>query len=354
MNTKNPFIRFLLFLSKTDEDILQNCSKSSVNNQVTFGAFVLLTGILAFISGTYAISNMFMEYNAATKDPEISNTGVFISMLLGLIYAIMIISIDREIVSANNKKKAILRIPLAIIIGIVVAVPIELKLMEGRIEKQLFKNSQSENAQFIFAKEDGINELQARRKAIEQTIAHERQQISYWSDAMEAETTGRVKSGRTGIPGQGHAYREAEKNLKLHQGFLQDAQNELQAHLNSMDKKIVNYNNDYNARHIDQRYDLLSKYETLVQLKSNDHTGAIRNMAGGIMFLFILLELIPALMKLMATQDEYNGLLAARTKLNIQTINAIANKGLDDMARDAKNASNNRRYFGDISNNINK
>ena len=52
-----------------------------------------------------------------------------------LLYALMIASIDREIVSAKNKWAALLRIPLAIAIGIVISVPLKLKILEGNINQ---------------------------------------------------------------------------------------------------------------------------------------------------------------------------------------------------------------------------
>jgi len=143
--TMKIITKTLLFLSNTDEDVIVKCTKRTINQQIALGAFVLFTGIFAFMSGSYAVSHLFAEYDYVTKETHISGMGIIYSILIGLTYALFIMQIDREIVSTVNKKAAALRIPLAIIIGLVIALPIELKLVEGRIEKQLFQNSQRDN-----------------------------------------------------------------------------------------------------------------------------------------------------------------------------------------------------------------
>ena len=61
--------KFLLFLSKTDNDILKHCTKFTTDIQVSLGIFVLFTGVLALFSGSYAISNMFVFEDPNTMVP---------------------------------------------------------------------------------------------------------------------------------------------------------------------------------------------------------------------------------------------------------------------------------------------
>ena len=343
----------LLFLSKTDTDIYNRCPRSAKNNQLALGAFVLFIGLFAFISGSYAIANIFMEFNEKTQQIEISTGQQIFSMILGALYAMMIMAIDREIVSAHDKKAAIIRIPLAVVIGLVMALPIEIKLLEGRIEKQLVMNSRQENAEVIQNKDNEIDQLEQRTKTLRENIKEERAEISHWADAMEAEVVGADEKGRTGMSGIGPAYKEAKKNKQLHTQNLQELKQELNNHLKTVNEKKQKIRNNYQNRHIGQRYDLLSKYQALKQIQEEDSSGAAKAMSMGITFLFVLLELIPAVMKLLSDQDEYQLMLEARKHINRQITYAITNQGMDDIENDVNVAYNNPSYIIDIANSYN-
>lgn len=92
------------FLSKTDISVYENCTTYAKNVQLSLGSFVLLTGLLAFISGSYAISNLFVEFDWKTNTLSFDTTGKFLTPMIGFLYAVMIIAIDREIVAAKSKK----------------------------------------------------------------------------------------------------------------------------------------------------------------------------------------------------------------------------------------------------------
>lgn len=77
--------RFIWWVSCTDPEAVVLCSPVTQFYQTTAGIMILITGVLAFISGSYAISQIVHFAPAAA--------------LLGCIYAIAIVSIDRFIVS---------------------------------------------------------------------------------------------------------------------------------------------------------------------------------------------------------------------------------------------------------------
>src|SRR5262245_5091968 len=136
----NPFLmleKFFQFLSKTDQDALSAkcCSRFVRMTQTSLGIMVLITGVLAFFSGSYAIYTAF--YGAAWAG--------FVAVPLGVLYSMMIMIFDREIVSATKKSAIIVRFPLALAIGLIVAVPLELRLLQDSIEKEVKRLSQLEN-----------------------------------------------------------------------------------------------------------------------------------------------------------------------------------------------------------------
>ena len=134
--------KVLYFLSKTDPDLVRKCPAYTQSLQLSMGFFVIMTGIMALISGSFAISNMFVHENSIGR-PEITNFGWFCSVTTGAIYASFIMAIDREIVSATTKWAVIFRLPLAFIVAIVVSLPVELKLFEGQLNKYLQSDHKS-------------------------------------------------------------------------------------------------------------------------------------------------------------------------------------------------------------------
>ncbi|MFT5819256.1 MAG: hypothetical protein ACI8ZM_000479 [Crocinitomix sp.] len=325
-------IKFLLFFSKTDYAVYKNCTAYAKNMQVSLGLFVILTGILAFVSGSYAISNLFIEFDWKTNTTSFNTIGNYVTPLLGLFYAIMIMAIDREIVSAKSKSAVFFRIPLAIVIGAVVAVPIELKMLEGRIEKQLTEDYKAENSGEREIKVNTIADLDAKRFELEGKVQFYWDQVNHWSNIMQQETVGQVTSGRTGKAGQGPAYEEAMRNMELHENNRVQAQKKLDDFLKyDYDKKIADANETYASQQITQQFDLLSKYQALAKLEANDSTNAVTKMTWGITILFMLFEIIPSLIKLMTPPTEYDAIIEARRRLNIQLTNALANEGLEDL-----------------------
>jgi uncharacterized membrane protein len=323
---------FILFFSKTDLSVYRHCSQYAKNTQLSLGIFVILTGILAFFSGSYAISNLFVEFDWQSNTVHFNKLGYIFSPILGLFYAIMIIAIDREIVSAKDKKSVIIRIPLAIVIGLVVAVPIELEILKGRIEKQLIQEYRSENKGQYNIKQSSIASLNDKKSLLENDIKKSQVEINRWSEIMEQETAGKVRQGRTGVSGKGLAYEEAKRNMKLHIDNRKIAQNGLNNFLEyEYNQNLKQIDREYSVQQVSQQFDILSKYQALARMKEQDETGATKNIALGITILFILFETIPSLMKFLSPKTEYDAMLEARRLLNIQLTHSIANEGMEEL-----------------------
>lgn len=334
-NPKNEsMIRVLYFLSKTDAGIIRHCPSSTKTIHATLGFFVLMTGLLAFVSGTYAISNMCIHENKDTLQPEMAPYGWLFSAMLGLIYATFIMAIDREIVSSGTKWAAIFRLPLAIIISMIVSVPIELKIFEGRIIKQLRTNQQNEDDRLNAKteKDNRIAVLEDDKRNMETLRQGAIEKRDDWSAAMEGETVGRVMDGRTGKAGQGPAYEEALRNKQLQEdmisrydSIIKVKEEELRLARQSQQETFIR---DRSA----QSYDLLSRHIALKQVKDEDKTGSASAMGLGVIILFCLFELIPSIMKILIPPTEYDAILDNRRKLNILTANLIYQKTKSEYA----------------------
>jgi hypothetical protein len=308
----NSLEKFLYWLSKTDPDIVEQCPKNVKMNQMAMGISVLLTGILAFFSGSFAIQTVFENWVA--------------SYFVGLIYAAIIITIDREIVSAASKKAALIRFPIAILVGLIVATPLELKIFEQRLDQELNRQGKNENKVAFDRLKEFEEQYNDRKAGLEAEIKKYRESIQEYSTYIEAEVVGRVMAGRTGIAGYGPAYHEAKRVSDETEKLLREAQKELK----DLNK---NYENDlnrvtvmYDKEKIEPTYDLLAKMEALEIVTSKSASAS--RIGWCLVLLIMLIEIMPSLIKLFSRYDEYGALLETRTRVNIQRIHAMGNEHL--------------------------
>ena len=341
--------KILLFLSKTDIEIYNACPLSAKNTQLAFGIFVLLTGILAFCSGTYAFSNLFIELDEQLK-PIYTNLAYIIAPLLGLLYTLMIIFIDREVVAARSKGAAFSRLLLAIIIGTIVAIPIELRLLKDRIEKEILENHREQIRPFQEIRDSKLGILESKRETektrLKEKIEKSQDKISYWQEIMQREGGGiSIEGITTGKGGEGPAWRGARDNLKLHQANKKEALSQYDTFL----KDTIGYYNEknrilenYKSKIINPSFDLLAQFQALNKLiykeeKKESEANSALWLSWGIRILFILFEIIPSLIKLMTPPTEYDILIKTRLHMNKQLAFARANDALLEMEEDIQN-----------------
>jgi hypothetical protein len=243
----------------------------------------------------------------------------------------MIIVFDREIVGAQVKKAVWIRLPLAIAIGFIVAVPLELRLLQDSIDKNLIVLSQQENKEPQDRLKTKLDALDKRKQELQGKVQHYRDEINRWNEVMENETVGRQRAGRTGIAGQGPAYREAERNRDANQQMLDKAEAELQKYEGEEGQARQQFQQEYNNVHVAQAHDFLARYQALESLK-NTSPGAF-SISWGLRIFFILIEVFPALLKLFLPYSEYNAIVEARRRSQVQLVHAVSNKRLDDLAR---------------------
>lgn len=344
---------FFLFLSKTDHEVLRHCPQSSLNNQVGLGIFVLFTGIFAFISGSYALSMVFIETGPDGRPLPLDSSHIIMACGFGMLYSFMIMAIDREIVSATKQGSAFLRIPLAIMIGFIVAVPLELKLMEGKINTQLRENQIEKNNKARQGRSDSIrNRYDAECMGVKEEINKTKEYIIETEINLDAEEVGRQVDGRTGVPGKGTSFTQLKENYSAAQTRLYKAERKLDS-LNSikdeMEKEALAAFKDDSVM---QTFGLMDRYVALQQVIEQDETGASGTMSCFLTVFFILLELIPALMKTMLSPSEYDAAIETRRRLNLQMSYSIGRAGMEEMEKNVQNAIQKPSYMSHIWENI--
>jgi Domain of unknown function (DUF4407) len=316
--------RFFQFLSKTDRRIIIHCTDHSVKTQVTNGVFVLLTGMFAFLSCMYALYTTFKDFRAAIP--------------VAVLYATVIVFIDREIVSATSRHATFVRLMLAIVIGLVVSVPLEIRLFEERIDQELAVDNNEKNRPAREQMEQDERAFDGKITALEDELGRYRQNIVEAGLTKLDETMGAAREDRkrTTIAGQGPAYRAAQSQLELNEQLISVAQTELAKLTQAQSDVRARIKEAYGQRAVRKVEDLLARYEALEKVKASSPSAIY--IAWGIRLLIILLETTPALMKLMQRDNEYNFALEALRRVNISRVIGIANDQIDQITRSPRTA----------------
>jgi hypothetical protein len=296
----------LFLISKTDENIISRCNERAKMHQRALGLFVLLTAMFAFVSGYYALTMIFGDWDEFSQSYKLSYKKIIIVAVCSLLYALMIGAIDREIISAKNKAAALLRIPLAFIIGIIISIPIKIKILEDRIDQQIRDEQISQMLPYKYEKDNFLSRMDS-------TISNLEMQISYYTNLkmdeqkrMEAEDIGLFGEGFSGIAGQGIRFSYAKRNSNNYSQIIDELKAAVKEKERYKEERLGQMNNDFKMYKPEAVYGLWSKYEAMHRVVKNDETSQSKKMVIGITLLFILLELIPSIIKLITPKNEYD------------------------------------------------
>ncbi|MBB5437058.1 hypothetical protein HDC92_000726 [Pedobacter sp. AK017] len=211
----NAISRFFWFCSGAHLSTLEK-HPTEHNKYIGIGATIFFTGLFAALSGGYAMYFVFKGDSGA----------VFFALFFGLIWGLAIFNMDRYIVSSINKNastnKQILqatpRILLAIMIGVVISRPLELKIFDKEIKERLkvsYLNNQRSKIDTLNAAFENkyriemgkLNESKAQRDTMASAIKADRQKLNFEIFGNKTEET-------SGIMGYGPYAKRKEAELK--------------------------------------------------------------------------------------------------------------------------------------------
>jgi len=148
LQSVSKITRTLWWCAGADEHFL---SKSPMQDRVKYagiGGIVLCTGLLAAFSGGFAFYTIFGPKNNAIHD-TFSWGALIGSAVFAVVWGLIILNLDRFIVSSTGKGdgtdkvtlkefgQAIPRIIIALILGLAISAPLEIKILESEIDSEL-------------------------------------------------------------------------------------------------------------------------------------------------------------------------------------------------------------------------
>ncbi|WP_316810462.1 DUF4407 domain-containing protein [Pedobacter heparinus] len=211
----NAISRFFWFCSGAHLSTLEK-HPTEHNKYIGIGATIFFTGLFAALSGGYAMYFVFKGDSGA----------VLFALFFGLIWGLAIFNMDRYIVSSINKSastnkqvlQATPRILLAIMIGIVISRPLELKIFDKEIKERLkvsYLNNQRSKIDTLNAAFENkyriemvkLGESKAQRDSMASAIKADRKKLNFEIFGNKTEET-------SGIMGYGPYAKRKETELK--------------------------------------------------------------------------------------------------------------------------------------------
>jgi len=288
------------------------------NKYTGIGATIFFTGLFAALSGGYAMYFVFKGDNLA----------VVFAIIFGFLWGAAIFNMDRYIVASINKSastnkqllQATPRILLAIMIGMVISRPIELKIFDKEIKERLkvsYLNGQRAKIDTLnkafenkYQVEFGrLNQQRATRDSLEKGIKADRQKLNF-------EIFGNKTAETSGVMGYGPYAKRKEAEIKQREAELDSLKANIGKSENFVDKR-----KEFDGLFAEKLYtkpqlDSLSNVAgfadrnwALGQLKFNVDGSRDDNTAIAVTFiglLFIFFECLPVFVKLMSARGPYD------------------------------------------------
>jgi Domain of unknown function (DUF4407) len=295
--------------------VINNLKKIETDHvkYASIGATVFFTGLLASLSGGYAMHYVFDNY--------------WVTIPFAILWGLVIFNLDRYIVSSLVKPPtsgrgaffdflkeippALPRFLLAGVIAIAVSKPIEIRLFQKEIDTQInedlekFKIDYSTNS--IYKKQIEKIKIGQKNDKISIDLSNKEKQIA----ALEADYVKEIQ-GITGTKkyGYGIAAKTIEKTLKslkseadsIKKGyFLNDTTN--QAKINKLELEH-NQNYELELKNRSNNVGFLARNVALGKLQEKSQVVQITSWF--LMLLFLILEISPILVKLLSPKGIYD------------------------------------------------
>ncbi len=317
----NKLNRFFWFCSGVHIPTLERYPAEQ-NKYTGIGATIFFTGLFAALSGGYAMHFVFK-----------GDAWAFVfSLIFGFLWGAAIFNMDRYIVSGLNKsastRKQVLqatpRILLAIMIGMVISRPLELKIFDKEIKERLkvsYLNGQRAKIDTLnkafenkYQVEFGrLNNQKATRDSLEKGIKADRQKLNF-------EIFGNKTTETSGVMGYGPYAKRKEAEIKQREAELDS----LKANINKSEGFIDQRKNFdglfteklFTGKQLDSLANIAGFADrnwALGQLKFNADGSQDNNTALAVTFiglLFIFFECLPVFVKLMSAKGPYDYAIA--------------------------------------------
>lgn len=300
-----------------DQYLLERSTYSDQIKYFCLGGIVVATGAMAGLAGGYAIYTIFEPKGDAIVN-EIHMPTVFMSIIFGIIWGLMIYNIDRFIVTSTGKGdgteritrrefvNSIPRLIMGLIIAITISKPIEIRMFKPEIDKAIFDMQQDfsrkEKVNIKASFQEKIDELDAGILKLESEVSLAANTYQKYDNAAVQEWEG--KSG-TGQSGDGPAYRMKRQEANNYKSRWRTIEKQNLKKIAKKEKEKENIEQE-----MENELDLVklesSKMDGLLLRLQLAHKIAGFWISLFITLLFMVIELTPIIFKMMLIKGPYD------------------------------------------------
>lgn len=312
-----------IWCSGASVEIVKKCDDKEISKYTNIGIVVFCVAFLSVFSATY-----FLSFAFNTEGTEF----MWLYLPIGIVWGFIILSLDRAIVSTISKNdtlsvqifKSIPRFALALMIGIVVATPLEVKIFEKEVDNVI----KDKVAKIV--KDNIEKDYQSRLSFWEQKVKEAQSKYDIDKSMYEDEVAGK----KSGIPGKGARANEYMRNELNSLDKLNIARDSL----NNVRQDIVNVGQNTNWQkeiddYIKGNIGVIERVKALYSL-GNTHLA--------ITILFVLVELLPLLTKLMSNKGAYDQLILDEEQNALEVAN-LKNEKEAELKKDMLDARNKKQ-----------
>lgn len=315
---------FLWTCGGVDKDLLRMCPTDWAK-KAGMGGTILGTAVLATFSGGFAAYTI--------------SDNIGIAIIIGIIWGLVIFNLDRYLVNSmysdgepTISKQEFLsglpRIIIAIFLGIVISTPIELKIFDGKINDYL---SQEKATYIETCKDRDLAEFNKEDSRLKTDYENAAREVSIVQNCMVAEekgliynrSTGEITKDELGNPlknprgaGNGDAYKELKKMEPLLKQKANNLKTKYDLYHAKAEKLISKSKNDAESDYKDQ-IGLSKKLEAMSAITDTPTScwympwtwSSLAIVRFFISLMFIILEILPVVNKMMQTDGEYDKLI---------------------------------------------
>ena len=273
------------------------------------GGAVLATGVLAFLSGFYAVYTTLASGSYA----------LLTSIGFGILWGLAIFNLDRYIVSSLRKPSdpevrwrqrlrdtwlpALPRIGLAVLIGITLSKPLELRLFQNAIAGQAAINQDRvvTEKRAALIQSSSLGTIDAELKSLGEETAAAELRAQKLEDEFHKEADGTGGSRRYGYSEVARVKESAATEARQQVALVQERLKQMQGQRDAVDAQI---NQQMSAFRDGLHDDFLTKMKALSDLAAS--SSSVWWISTFVVFLIVGVEITPVVVKLLSPIGPYD------------------------------------------------
>lgn len=349
--------KFLWWCAGADSELLSGpCPPSDRAKYFGMGGVVLATGILAGLSSGFGFYTIFGPKGDAVKSTAegLVNFGeatdyisAVAAIFFGILWGLMIFNLDRFIVSSGGKgdmkeglswadmRDAWPRFLMAIILGIIISKPLEVRIMKTEIDAELstkqeiYEADQNKLSDKLIDAEIAtlrtyIVPLEKTKSDNQAYVEKRRLEIKEQRKQLELEAEGKTASRS---PGRGPAWQDKKQNLDKMEAELEklavkygEDEKGINTRIQEYEKQIAQKEGGREERHKKNK-ERAAQMDGLIERVMIGHE-KFPVMSYFLSIMFIIIEITPLLFKMMMTKTPYDYLSSNKDAI------ILANNGI--------------------------